>query len=227
MFPQRSAGPADRDMNITIFAARNVMPGARLMRRKDRSSCIACHGFSGEAEMPAVAVIDEDEAVCCQAKDCFRLAGFAVHSARTASDGAAMLRRKRFDLVLVDVFLREASGTLIAQLAANTNTRVLLTTNHAAAASRFRNFDVPHLLKPFDLQELSREATRVMAENRQVMLRVILDLERLRRGLADLEVLTEDAKRLVAVSQAILCANEPFGTCYRSAGDGGGERQSV
>ena len=154
--------------------------------------------------MPAVAVIDEDEAVCCQAKDCFRLAGFAVHSARTASDGAAMLRRKRFDLVLVDVFLREASGTLIAQLAANTNTRVLLTTNHAAAASRFRNFDVPHLLKPFDLQELSREATRVMAENRQVMLRVILNLERLRRGLADLEVLTEDAKRLVAVSQAIL-----------------------
>ena len=154
--------------------------------------------------MPTVAVIDEEEAVCNQASDCFRQAGFAVHSAMTASEGAAMLLRNRFDLVLVDVFLRDASGTLIAQLAANTNSRVLLTTGHADAASRFRRFDVPYLLKPFDLEELSRESMRVMAENRQIVLQVILNLERLRRGLADLEVLTADAHRLIATSRVIL-----------------------
>ncbi len=154
--------------------------------------------------MSAVAIIDEEQAVCDQAGDCFRRAGFAVHSAMTAEAGAAMLLRERFDLVLVDVLLRDASGTLVAQIAANMNTPVLLTTGHADAASRLREFDFPHLLKPFDMAQLSRETVRVMVENRQTILHVILNLERLRRSLADLEAATADAKRLIARSRAIL-----------------------
>jgi DNA-binding response OmpR family regulator len=154
--------------------------------------------------VPAVAVIDEDAAVCDQARDCFRRAGFAVRSAMTADAGVTMLQRGRFDLILVDVFLRDASGTLVAQIAANMNTPVLLTTGRADAASRLRQFDFPHLLKPFDFAQLSREAVRVMAENRQTVLQVILNLERLRHNLADLEAATMHAKRMIAVSQAIL-----------------------
>jgi CheY-like chemotaxis protein len=161
--------------------------------------------------MPAVAVIDEEEAVCDQAGNCFRRAGFAVRSAITADAGIAMLQRERFDLVLVDVCLRDASGTLVAQIAANFNRPVLLTTMHADAASRLRRFDFPHLLKPFDFAQLSRESVRVIAENRQTTLRVILNLERMRRNLADLEAATADARRLIAVSQALLASCTPAG----------------
>jgi CheY-like chemotaxis protein len=169
---------------------------------------------AGEAGVPAVAVIDEEDAVCDQAGDCFCRAGFVVHSAMTADAGVARLKRGRFDLVLVDVFLRDASGTLVAQIAANMNTPVLLTTGRADAASRLRQFDFPHLLKPFDFAQLSKESVRVMLENRQTILQLILNLERLRRSLADLEAATADARRLIAVSQAILArpAHSPLVT---------------
>jgi DNA-binding NtrC family response regulator len=159
--------------------------------------------------VPAVAIIDEDAAICDRAGICFRSAGFAVHSAITADAGAAMLLRQRFDLAVVDVFLRDTSGTMVAQIAANMNTPVLLTTGHADAALRLRQFDFPHLLKPFDLSGLSRETVRVMADNRQAILHSILGLERLRRNLADLEAATADARRLIGQSRAILARTGP------------------
>jgi DNA-binding response OmpR family regulator len=114
--------------------------------------------------MSAVAIIDEAAAVCDQVGDCFRRAGFAVHSAITADAGPAMLLRERFDMVPVDVFLGDASDTLVARIAANMNTPVLLTTGHADAASQLQKVGFPRLLKPFDIDQLSRETMRVMVE---------------------------------------------------------------
>jgi DNA-binding NtrC family response regulator len=158
--------------------------------------------------VPAVAIIDEEAAICEQAGLCYR-AGFTVYTAMTADAGAAILLRQRFDLAVVDVFLRDAAGTMVAQVAANMNTPVLATTGHADAASRLRQFDFPHLLKPFDMPALSRETVRVMVENRRAILHSILGLERLRRNLADLEAATADAQRLIGQSRAILSRTGP------------------
>ncbi len=170
--------------------------------------------------MPAVAVIDKEDVVCDQAGDCFRRTGFTVRSANTADAGIALLQQERFDLVVVDVLLRDASGTLVAQVAATTNAAVLLTTGHEDAASRLRQFDFPHLLKPFDLDQLSREAERVMGMNRQVILRVILNLERIRRGIADLSAATAEAKRLIAESRAILARTAQSTPVIEASEDG-------
>jgi DNA-binding response OmpR family regulator len=154
--------------------------------------------------MPVVAVIDDEPMICELVDEVLHDAGSDVHIATTAEAGAALLTSRYFDLALIDVLLRDASGILLAEIAANQNTPVLLVTGHAETALRLRQFDFPHLTKPFDTRLLSEAAARAMVDRHRNIQRLIDGLARLRAKLAGLDVETKNALLLVARSREIL-----------------------
>ena len=154
--------------------------------------------------MPVVAVIDDEPSVCEMVDSVLHDAGSDVYIATTAAAGAAMLTSRYFDLALIDVLLHDRSGILLAEIAANQNTPVLLMTDRADTGLRLRQFDFPHLMKPFDGRLLSKAAAEAMADRHWNIQRLTDSLARLRANLAGLDLEIANSRLLMATSRKIL-----------------------
>jgi DNA-binding response OmpR family regulator len=153
--------------------------------------------------MPVVAVIDDEPLVCELVDLVLHRAGSDVHTATTAAAGAALLTSRYFDLALIDVLLHDTSGIRLAEIAANQNTPVLLMTGRTDTAQRLRQFDFPHLMKPFDGRLLSQAAAEVMAHRHRNIRRLTDGLARLHANLAGLNVEIANSRPLIATSRKI------------------------
>jgi DNA-binding NtrC family response regulator len=154
--------------------------------------------------MPIVAIIDDEPMICDLVADCLRRTGSEVHSATSAEAGVALLASRYFDLALVDVRLQDSSGILVAEIAANHNTPVVLVTGHADTALRLRQFDFPHMLKPFNLTQLTDTVAAVMADRHRNIQRLTDGLARMHANLAGLEMATVKFGPLVARTRRVL-----------------------
>jgi len=125
----------------------------------------------------------------------------------TGRSGRKLLTSKRFNLAIIDVVLPDASGLALAAIAANENTPVLLLTGHPGAIVRLKQYEIlniPCLLKPFDLVQLSTETERVMAESHQNVQRIKEGIARLRAHLAGWEMAIANSERLIDVSRRLV-----------------------
>jgi DNA-binding NtrC family response regulator len=148
--------------------------------------------------MPIVAVIDDEPMICDLVEDCLRHAGSEVHSATSAETGATLLASRYFDLAFIDVLLQDNSGILVAEIAADQYTPVVLMTGHADTALRLKQFDFPHILKPFNLTQLTKAVALVMDNRHRSIQRLSDGLARMHANLAGLDMETAKTGRLNA-----------------------------
>jgi DNA-binding NtrC family response regulator len=140
--------------------------------------------------MPVVAVIDDEPMICELVEDCLRHAGSEVHSATSADAGVRLLASRYFDLAFIDVLLQDNSGILLAEIAADRNTPVVLMTGHSDTALRLKQFDFPHMLKPFKMAQLTEAVTLAMNDRHRNIQRLTDGLARLHANLAGLDMET-------------------------------------
>jgi DNA-binding NtrC family response regulator len=138
--------------------------------------------------MPVVAVIDDEPMIRDLVEDCLRQAGYEAHSAKSAESGVKLLASRYFDLALIDVLLQDNSGIRLAKIAADQNTPVVLMTGHVQTALRLRQFDFPHMLKPFKATELTEAVALVIADRHRNVQRLTDGLARMRANLAGLDM---------------------------------------
>jgi CheY-like chemotaxis protein len=150
--------------------------------------------------MPVVAVIDDEPMIRDLVEDCLRQAGYEAHSATSAEAGAKLLASRHCDLALIDVLLQDNSGIRLAQIAADQNTPVVLMTGHVETALRLRQFDFPHMLKPFKAAELTEAVALVIADRHRNVQRLTDGLARLRANLAGLDMATTRPRRSLATT---------------------------
>ncbi len=120
----------------------------------------------GMLPMGKVLVIDDEAFICDLLGEYFRDdLGMIVECATSSIEGADVLERGRYDLVLIDAGMSERSGFDLAALAANEDTPVLLISGHPETNLILHQFSFPHLTKPFTLDKLRIEAARIMNEH--------------------------------------------------------------
>jgi DNA-binding response OmpR family regulator len=151
-----------------------------------------------------IAVIDDEPLICEFVDDFLSDGGAEVHCATTATLGALMLADGKFDLALIDVFLPDASGFALAELAANQNTAVLLMSGHPDATMRLNAFNLPSLRKPFDLLTLSTAAAREIAASSENIERVKIGVARLGENIEGLSNAMAFSKTMIERSREIL-----------------------
>jgi DNA-binding NtrC family response regulator len=117
--------------------------------------------------MRRIAVIDNDSSSCQLIADALRDIGTQIICVATGILGRRLLTSGPFDLALIEIVLPDASGIALAEIAANSNTPVLLMTGRASATKRLKDYPCPYLLKPIDLVRLHAETKKVLAESQQ------------------------------------------------------------
>lgn len=122
----------------------------------------------------AVLVIDDDLELCSLIQGFLSEEGFEAECAHSGRDGVERVRRRQFDLVLLDVMLPDTSGFRILQrLRAESRTPVIMLTARGDTRDRVLGLDMgadDYLPKPFDPPEL---AARIRAVLRRVHAPVI------------------------------------------------------
>jgi two-component system OmpR family response regulator len=120
-----------------------------------------------------VLVVNDKPSICNLIAEYFRDdLGMVVECAHSGPAGALKLARGRYDFALIDVPLGEVSGLDLAALAANGNTPVLLISGSPEFNLKLHQFGYTYLPKPFTLEALRIEATRVMDEHAANIARV-------------------------------------------------------
>ena len=153
--------------------------------------------------MPRILVVEDDTLICQMVADCVREALAAdVYCALTGTDGARLIMGYKFDLAVIDVLLPGVSGIALAELAANENIPVLLTSGHPMLQRELARFDFPTLPKPFDLDVLVQKASSIINDTKATIRRVKTSAADMRRHLDALEVALEESCRLVAEAKA-------------------------
>jgi DNA-binding NtrC family response regulator len=145
-------------------------------------------------------VIDNDPLVYEFVKDALGGSGRAVYWAAEWRTGRKLLTRKRFNLAIIDLLLSGASGLALAEIAANENTPVLLTTGHPTGSARLKSYDLidlPCLLKPLDLVQLRIETEQVVAGSLRNIQRIKEGMIRWRTSVAGLEDALADSRQLI------------------------------
>jgi DNA-binding response OmpR family regulator len=162
-------------------------------------------GGGGLTAMPRVLVIEDDSLICEMVADCFRSElGAEVVCTLTGPDGARLIMGYEFDLAVIDAVLPDVSGFALAQLAANENLPVLMTSGHPLLSDQLVRFNFPHLRKPFDLNALIEEARTIINGTRQNIRRVQHSAATMRAHLKALEIALKEAHRLMAESKTFV-----------------------
>lgn len=153
--------------------------------------------------MTSILVVDDDPLVCEMVTDCFRQEMDArVDCALSGREAALLIKSCQFDLALIDAVVPGIGGFDLAELAANENIPVLLTSGHPAFCEKFDRFNFPHLQKPWDLDILVEEAAGIIRNTRENVRRVRAAARDMRRHREALEAAMTEAHRLVAAMSA-------------------------
>jgi DNA-binding response OmpR family regulator len=145
-----------------------------------------------------ILVVDDEPLLC----DLFRVwlhddLGADVECSLTGTIAAQMMIGKHFDLALIDALLPDSSGIALAELAANQNTPALLTSGHPDVIDRLDRFGFPNLKKPFIINSLIAEATSILSNAAQNILRVKASAVLMHSRTQALKAAIEESRRLV------------------------------
>ena len=105
---------------------------------------------------------------------------------------------------MIDVGLPGLSGFVLAELAANVSTPVLLMSDHPDAIERLERFGFPFLSKPFDLQALITEATWAMAHSRENICCVMEAVAQMRADVQGLNDAIATSHQLAEASRQLI-----------------------
>jgi DNA-binding response OmpR family regulator len=153
----------------------------------------------------AILVVERDPGVCNFLIDAleYEFAAF-VKCVSTAPLGAKAIDTGCFDLAIIDVGLSQMSGYELAKRAANRNIPSLLCSGHPQALAKLRQYDLPHLAKPFNTVELTFAAAQVIVYNQENIRRIKDSFARLQITTDGLRADLAESRRLMKQSEALL-----------------------
>ena len=122
-------------------------------------------------ENPKVLIVDDEQNILLYLSEALEDEGYAITTKGSGKEAVTVLEKENFDLILVDLKLRDIDGLEVMREAKkySPDTVVIMLTGHgsletAVEAMRFGAFD--YLLKPCSIQDL-RTSLRRGLENRQ------------------------------------------------------------
>lgn len=160
---------------------------------------------------PLALVVDDEESIHVLLHACLQREGFAVDCVSCIEDAQRLLSEKKYDLILVDVYLDRDSGVeLLRQVRKNDQQvqAVLITGNpdveSAAEALRLGAFD--YLVKPFSPYQVVATARRALSAKRLVeeSLRKQANLDAIFSSASDSIILVDRAGCLVQANEAAM-----------------------
>lgn len=116
-------------------------------------------------------MVDDEESLLDIIQLNLELEGYTVHTAITGSQALSEIRRRKFDLVLLDVMLPEVDGFTICQTLRleNNNVPILFITAKNSSEDRVFGLKIgadDYLAKPFDLEELLLRVQLLLKRNK-------------------------------------------------------------
>jgi DNA-binding response OmpR family regulator len=116
-----------------------------------------------------VLVIDSDETICSVISDCLEeWSGTRVHCAHNGPVGRETLQALQVNLLLIDALLPGLCALDLIELAVSQNVPLLIFTSHPDVTTKLVAVDLPHLRKPFRLDDLlyaSKTAVKYSQDN--------------------------------------------------------------
>lgn len=118
--------------------------------------------------MAAILIIDDDPKIC---RFLFLFAeswGHAATAANTAKEALDLVRKERFDLILLDLDLPDGNGLQILPdlMHAPSNPEIIIITgigDISGAKLAFKHGAWDYITKPFTMEEISLPVSRVLA----------------------------------------------------------------
>jgi two-component system alkaline phosphatase synthesis response regulator PhoP len=142
--------------------------------------------------MSTVLVVDDERQIATIARDYLTRAGFSVVMAADGASGLDLARRKRPDLIVLDLGLPRLDGLEVARaIRRESDVPIIMLTARVDEADRLRGFDVgadDYVTKPFSPRELVARVTSVLRRARHAPSRapvfivadLTIDAERMR-----------------------------------------------
>jgi DNA-binding response OmpR family regulator len=115
--------------------------------------------------MTAVLVVERDPSVSFFVAEALTSdLGAEVRCVFSGEDAAYQIDTFSFDLAIIDMNLGQTSGVELARRAANKNLPTLMCSGRPDSIGRMRDCEMPHLEKPFHLDELVVRAAAVLRD---------------------------------------------------------------
>jgi CheY-like chemotaxis protein len=160
--------------------------------------------------MTKVLVVDNDPLVCDFVADLVEVELAAeVKRAMTGAFAAQAIDGGAFDLAIIDVFMPEISGLVLAERAANRNIPALLCTGHPDALAQLQEHGYPHLAKPFKAADLIHESAKAITAAAENIARVKASAARLQATVHGLKDAIGESRRLLERTKALLARRTP------------------
>src|SRR5262249_32926481 len=104
---------------------------------------------------PHILVVDDQREICDVLKEGLETApDYYVSCSTRGTDAIAIIKEHQPDFAVIDLLLPDAPGADVARAALEQNMPVLFITGDPDTALQLLNSGVPHILKPFRLNEL-------------------------------------------------------------------------
>jgi DNA-binding response OmpR family regulator len=117
----------------------------------------------------SIIIVEDDYAFRDSLDEFLQTQGYEVTSLGSAIDVYETIRQKDYDLAIINPVLPDQDGMVVAKyLSSNTNTRVLIISEHASIEVKLRGYESGagmYLVKPVDVREISVAASALLQSN--------------------------------------------------------------
>lgn len=152
----------------------------------------------GWAQVTRVLVVDRDPIVRSEMSAVLTTGlGADVASLGSSRLATEFIQREGFDLAVLEVTLEPHSGVELARRAANRNIPSLLCSKYPEAMDQLKEFDFPHLIKPFKDEDLLFLSAAIIATTAENVRRVRSSCAKLQKTAIGLESDLQETRRLL------------------------------
>jgi DNA-binding NtrC family response regulator len=153
----------------------------------------------------AILVVERDSDICNFLSEALETELAAcVTCVNTGALGAKAIDTGCFDLAIIDVRMSQMSGYELAKRAANRNIPTILSSGHPDALAKLKEFDLPHLPKPYLLNDLIFAAAQVIVFSRENISRLQISLDKMLATADSLRADLAETRRLLKENSEIL-----------------------
>jgi two-component system, OmpR family, response regulator len=110
-----------------------------------------------------VLVVDDDRDICHIIVEALADSGFAVECAYDGESALKLIKRRPFDIAVIDLVLAGVNGVSVARGCVAADVRVLMITGAIAFEQQLQGLKLTVLRKPFRLADLHREIRAALA----------------------------------------------------------------
>lgn len=127
------------------------------------------------SQQKTILVVEDEEAIGLLVAQSLKDWGYRVLLASNGNEGLEWLKKEKPDLVLMDLNMPKMSGvslySCLRSLGYGKDTPVLLMTGHIELVGLLTDFRYDGILtKPFSLEDLQKEVSRILPENKGLTL---------------------------------------------------------